>query len=1585
MLQKNLYNPEFEHDACGVGLLVDIHGMKSHDIVEKGLQVLENMLHRGAESADNKTGDGAGIMLQIPHEFILLQGIPVPEKGRYGTGMVFLPKDEEQATLCIEVIKSVLEQEDLQLLAVRDVPVCSDVLGEISKGNEPAIKQIFVVENSTVENGEWRVESKKKKLSTLNSPLSTKKSSQLELRLYIARKKIENKILMSAIPDRHSFYVVSLSTQRIVYKGMLTSTQLREYFPDLSNPYFTSGLALVHSRFSTNTFPSWDLAQPFRFLGHNGEINTIRGNRYWMEAREELFEVPQMKNEKLKVKNGELQELRMESKKKKLSTLHSQLSTKKDSPLKKTLNSESFFPIVQPGKSDSASLDNVLEFLVMSGKSLPHALAMLVPESWNDKNPISPELKAFYEYHSLLMEPWDGPATILFTDGRYAGGMLDRNGLRPARYLITKNDMMVVASEAGVLPFDASEIREKGRLQPGKMLLIDTQEGTVKYDPELKAELANAFPYTEWLTKNRISLSNISSGRTVKYTVDNYDVYLRAFGYSKEDIERIILPMTIDGKEPVGSMGNDTPLAVLSDKPQLLFNYFRQLFAQVTNPPIDPIREELVMSLSLYIGCQDVNLFTPSPELCKMVKLESPVINNAGLDILTHLEYKHFRTKVLPMLFDTTASDPVVSMAEALNSLCQQAEEAVIEEYNYIILSDRGVNEKMAAIPSLLAVSTVHHHLIDKRKRMQIAIVVETAEAREVMHFALLFGFGASAVNPYMAFAILDEKVKSREIQLDYHTAEKRYIKSINKGLLKVMSKMGISTLRSYRGAQIFEAVGVSQKLLDTYFRGMTFRIGGIELEDIVRDVLIAHSKAQLVESGEKLSTLNSPLSTEEKLSTLGTYSYRKGGEEHAWNPETISKLQIAARLGDYSKFKEYTHIVDEKIQPIFLRDLLTYKRAAKPISIDEVEPVETITKRFVTGAMSFGSISKEAHEAMAIALNILHGRSNTGEGGEDPERFKVGEDGLNRRSAIKQIASGRFGVTAEYLVNADELQIKVAQGAKPGEGGQLPGFKVNKIIAQTRHSIPGITLISPPPHHDIYSIEDLAQLIFDLKNINPQAEISVKLVSESGVGTIAAGVAKAKADRIVISGAEGGTGASPMSSIRHAGSAGELGLAETQQTLVMNNLRGFVRLQTDGQLKTGKDIITYALLGAEEFGFASSALIVLGCVMMRKCHLNTCPVGVATQDEKLRARFKGKHEYLVNFMTFLAKEVREHLAQMGFRSMDEIIGRADLLEKCNIKINSKANRLDLSKLMFFAGSDNDIRCTKTQDHKIDKVLDSELIRKAKSAIEKALPVDIKADINNVDRAVGAMLAGEVARKYGNKGLPDGTITTSFNGSAGQSFGAFLTNGITFHLEGEANDYLGKGLSGGRIVVVPPHNATFAPEENIIAGNTLLYGATLGEVYINGRVGERFCVRNSGAIAVVEGAGDHCCEYMTGGRTVVLGPTGKNFAAGMSGGLAYVLDISGNFDYFCNMEMVELSLIEDKADNRELHHLITAHAGYTQSPLAKRILADWENYLKHFIKVTPIEYKKVLQEEKMEAINKKIAEVEVSGELRVES
>jgi glutamate synthase (NADPH/NADH) large chain len=1489
----SLYNTAYEHDACGVGLLVNIHGNKSHDIVEKGLQVLENMLHRGAESADNKTGDGAGVMTQIPHEFILLQGIPVPEKGKYGTGLVFLPKEKEQAELYMNLVKEVLVQEGLFLLAIRRIPVNSDILGDISRANEPDIRQLFVVEE--------------------------RPSDSIERKLYFARKKIEKKIMNASLENKRSFYVVSLSSQRIIYKGMLSSTQLREYFPDLSNPYYTSGLAFVHSRFSTNTFPTWDLAQPFRLLGHNGEINTIRGNRFWLKARESVLQPPLQGNP------------------------------------------ENLFPILQPDMSDSASLDNVLEYLVMSGMSLPHALAMLIPESWNDKNPISSELKAFYEYHSILMEPWDGPATLLFSDGRYAGGMLDRNGLRPARYLVTHNDTMVIASEAGVLSFEASQIKEKGRLQPGKLLLIDTQEGKVYYDKELKESLASAYPYKEWLAKNRIILSDIHSGRTVKHNIDHYTELQKTFGYTQEDIRKIITPMVAEGKEPTSSMGNDTPLAVLSTKPQRLFNYFRQLFAQVTNPPIDPIREELVMSLYLYIGCQEANMFEPSPDQCKMVRLQCPVITNEDLDILTHLGYKGFRTIAIPMLFPV--AEGARGLEKAIDNLCRQAEQAVDDGYNYIILSDRGVNVDQAPVPSLLALSAIHHHLIDKRKRMQTAIVIETAEACEVMHFALLFGFGASAVNPYMAYAILDDLVKQHEVQLDYHTAEKNYIKAVSKGLLKVISKMGISTLSSYRGAQIFEAVGIGESVLNRYFRGMYSTVGGVDLDDIANDILRMHSEG----------FDNTPATY---LENRGIYAYRKDGEYHAWNPETISKLQIATRLGDYTKFKEYTDIVDNKTMPIFLRDFLTYKKT--PIDISEVESVENITRRFVTGAMSFGSISKEAHEAMAVALNMLNGKSNTGEGGEDPERFRIGDDGLNRRSAIKQIASGRFGVTAEYLVNADELQIKVAQGAKPGEGGQLPGFKVDKIIAATRHSIPGITLISPPPHHDIYSIEDLAQLIFDLKNVNPRARISVKLVAESGVGTIAAGVAKAKADTIVISGSEGGTGASPVSSIKHAGLSGELGLAETQQTLVMNNLRGFVKLQTDGQLKTGKDIIISTLLGAEEYGFATSALIVLGCVMMRKCHLNTCPVGVATQNAELRKRFTGKYEYLLNYFRFLAEEVREHLAAMGFRSIDEIVGRSDLLVVRDADVHPKARKVNFSKLLYFPGANNTCALSwqKEQEHKIENVLDNNLIRKTNQALEHKLPIEVSVNIANTDRTMGAMLSGEVAKRYGNAGLPDDTIRIRAKGSAGQSFGAFLAAGISLYLEGEANDYLGKGLSGGRIVVVPPAQSSFAPENNIIVGNTLLYGATSGEVYINGRAGERFCVRNSGATAVVEGVGDHCCEYMTGGRVVVLGSTGKNFAAGMSGGIAYILNMDETFDYFCNMEMVELSLVEEYADRSELQRLISTHLQYTQSALAKRIVENFDVYVERFIKVTPFEYKKILQEQKMEAINQKIAQIE---------
>jgi len=1484
--QTGLYSPENEHDACGVGMIVNIHGNKSHELVDAALKVLENMKHRGAEGADNKTGDGAGIMLQIPHEFILLQGIPVPEKGKYGTGLVFLPKDEKEQSHILSIMIEEIEREGLSLMHLRTVPVNSSILGKSAAETEPAIRQVFITGTTDTEN--------------------------LERTLYIIRKKIEKRI------NHKDFYIVSLSSKNIIYKGMLSSVQVREYFTDLTQPYFTSGLAIVHSRFSTNTFPTWSLAQPFRLLAHNGEINTIRGNRAWMDARESVLSTPTLGNTK---------DIR---------------------------------PIIQPGMSDSASLDNVLEFFVMSGLSLPHAMAMLVPESFNDKNPISEDLKAFYEYHSILIEPWDGPAALLFSDGRYAGGMLDRNGLRPARYLITRNDMMVVASEAGVINFEPESIKEKGRLQPGKILLIDTQEGRIYYDGELKEQLATARPYRQWLSTNRIELNTLKSGRKVPNTVSDFERKLRAFGFTREDIERTLTPMCTNGAEPTASMGNDTPLAVLSDQPQLLFNYFRQQFAQVTNPAIDPIREELVMSLTEYIGAVGTNILIPSEKHCKMVRLPYPILTNGELDILCNIRYKGFNTVKLPTLFEVKRGK--AGLQEALTDLCQKAEQSVNDGVNYIILSDRGIDKDHAAIPSLLAVSAVHHHLISVQKRVQTALVVESGEIREVMHAALLLGYGASAINPYMVFAILDDLVKKGDVQMNYETAEKNYIKAVCKGLYKIMSKMGISTIRSYRGAKIFEAVGLSEELLKAYFGTPTSTIGGIRLEEIAKDYIKFHDLGF------------DPEEMDDLLPNIGQFSYRKDGEKHAWNPETISKLQLATRLGNYAKFKEFSRSVDEKESPIFLRDFFGFKR--NPISIDQVEPVESIVKHFVTGAMSFGAISKEAHEALALAMNKLGTRSNTGEGGEDSERFHETFDGISLCSKTKQIASGRFGVTTEYLVNAEELQIKVAQGAKPGEGGQLPGFKVNQIIAKTRHSIPGISLISPPPHHDIYSIEDLAQLIFDLKNVNPKAMISVKLVAESGIGTIAAGVAKAKADLIVISGAEGGTGASPASSMRYAGISPEIGLSETQQTLVLNGLRGQVRLQTDGQLKTGRDIISMALLGAEEFGFGTTVLIVLGCVMMRKCHANTCPVGVATQDPKLREHFRGHYQYVVNYFRFLAQEVREYLADMGFTRLEDIVGRTDLIEIKKAPFGTKASLLDFERILHKVDNGSALHNVTKQHHDIEFVKDVSIIEAAKEALENKKEVSLEYAISNTDRSVGAMLSGAVASRYGHEGLPDQSINVKFKGSAGQSFGAFLTHGISFKLEGEANDYLGKGLSGGHISVQPPVRSNFDAEKNTIVGNTLLYGATGGEVYINGRAGERFAVRNSGAIAVVEGVGDHCCEYMTGGRVVVLGETGRNFAAGMSGGVAYVWDKNHNFDYFCNMEMVELSLLEDSTARKELHELIRQHYLYTGSQLARTMLDNWGRYVDEFIQVTPIEYKKVLAEEQMRKLQQKIAEVQ---------
>jgi len=1484
---QGLYQSDYEHDACGVGMVVNIHGGKSHELVDNALKVLENMEHRGAETRD-KTGDGAGIMVQIPHEFILLQGIPVPEKGKYGTGLVFLPKDEKAQQEILSVMIEEIEREGLTLMHLRTVPTNPEVLGAAAREVEPDIKQIFV------------------------TGISDEDVPVFERILYKVRKRIENRI------DNEDFYICSLSNKNIIYKGMLTSGQLRRYFPDLSNDYFTSGLALVHSRFSTNTFPKWKLAQPFRLLAHNGEINTIRGNRGWMKARESV-----LNSEAL----GDIKDLR---------------------------------PIVQDGMSDSASLDNVFEFLMLSGLSLPQAMAILVPESFNDKNPISEDLKAFYEYHSILMEPWDGPAALLFSDGRYAGGMLDRNGLRPSRYTITKSGMMVVASEVGVMDFEPSDVVSKGRLQPGKILLIDTQEGKIYYDGEIKEMLAKAHPYREWLNENRVQLEKLKSGRKVDNGVSDLQSKLVTFGFGQEDIDKTIVPMATAGQEPVAAMGNDTPLAVISNRPQVLFNYFRQQFAQVTNPAIDPIREELVMSLTEYIGAVGTNILTPDASNCKMVRLPQPVLTNTQLDILCNIRYKGFNTKKLPIVFEMAKGEE--GLRQALDDLCHQAEASVDEGVNYIILSDRDLDEKHAAIPSLLAVSAVHHYLISVGKRVQTALIVESGEIREVMHAALLLGYGASALCPYMTFAVLDDLVKKGKIQEEYATAEKNYIKAVDKGLKKIMSKMGISTIRSYRGAKIFESIGLSEDLLRRYFGTEVSTIGGVGLKEIARDAIRLHEDA-------KEQTL---------LQNQGQFAWRKDGIKHAWNPETIAKLQLATRQGNYDKFKDWAKIVDEKESPIFIRDFFGFKKAAKPTPIDEVEPVESIVKHFVTGAMSFGALSIEAHEALALAMNKLGARSNTGEGGEDNARYHSEVDGVSLSSKTKQIASGRFGVTAEYLVNAEEIQIKVAQGAKPGEGGQLPGFKVNEIIAKTRNAIPGISLISPPPHHDIYSIEDLAQLIFDLKNINPTAAVSVKLVAESGVGTIAAGVAKAKADLIVISGAEGGTGASPASSMRFAGISPEIGLAETQQTLVMNGLRNQVRLQTDGQLKTAKDVIIMAMLGADEFSFGTLPLIVLGCVMMRKCNTNTCPMGVATQNPELRKHFEGRAEYVVNFFTFLAEQVREYLREIGVRSLKEIIGHTELIEVDTTNATDKQKTIDFARLLHKPETDKALYWDRGAFTKVSGVKDEEIIKAAQKAIDSQEEITLDYAIKNTDRAVGTMLSGAIAQKYGEEGLPDGTIKIKFKGSAGQSFGAFAVRGLDLRLEGETNDYFGKGLSGGRISILPPARRSdeFKAEDNIIAGNTGLYGATSGELYINGKVGERFGVRNSGAIAVIEGAGDHCCEYMTGGRVVVLGKTGRNFAAGMSGGVAYVYDPDHTFDYFCNMDMVELSLVEDSVSRKELLELIRQHYLHTGSTLAGRMLDDWHRYIEDFIQVVPIEYKRVLEEEKMARLHEKIADIQ---------
>jgi glutamate synthase (NADPH) large chain len=1471
---QGLYDPRNERDACGIGFVASINGQRSHDIIVKGIQVLINLTHRGACGCDPNTGDGAGVLIQIPHAFFAPQcaklGFTLPPAGEYGVGMTFLPVEPNPRLQCEGIVERIAREEGLTVLGWRDTPIDGAAIGRVARGSQPYIEQIFL--------GRGRGMSE----------------AQLERKLYIVRKRAEAEVAASDIPDRGFFYIPSLSARTIVYKGLLLAPQITKFYPELSNPEVVSSLCLVHQRFSTNTFPTWQLAHPFRYIAHNGEINTLRGNVNWMHARQSVLASP--------LYGDDIKKL---------------------------------FPIIQPGGSDSANFDNALELLVMSGRSIQHAMAMLIPEAWAGNPYMNPQRRAFYEYHASLMEPWDGPAAIAFTDGRSIGATLDRNGLRPARYLVTKDGLVLMASETGVLPVKPEDVKLKGRLQPGKMLLVDTVEGRIISDKELKASLYGRNPYQLWLHENQITLDQLPEPpRQHGADDDTLIMRQRAFGYTDEDLKMILGPMADKGEEPIGSMGADTPLACLSDKPQPLFNYFKQLFAQVTNPPIDPIREEMVMSMTSFIGTER-NILDETPQHCHTLKLPHPILTNRDLEKLRRVSQGDFLATTLPILFPV--ADGGKGLERALTQLCRHASQAIKSGYTLLILSDRGLDADYAPIPSLLALTAVHNHLVREETRTQVALIIESGEPRETMHFALLIGYGASAVNPYLAL----ETVGPDPEQL------KHYIKAINKGLLKTFSKMGISTLQSYRGAQVFEAIGLNRQLVERYFTGTVSRIEGVGLEVLAEEAIMKHRYA-----------FKPVTEFDTELAVGGNYQYRARGEYHLINPDTIAKLQHAVRQESVQTFREYTDLIDKQNgQLSTLRGLLEIKSAEQPIPIEEVEPAQEIVKRFATGAMSFGSISKEAHETLAIAMNTMGGRSNTGEGGEDEERFAD-----LRRSAVKQVASGRFGVTANYLVNADELQIKMAQGAKPGEGGQLPGHKIDETIARVRHSIPGVTLISPPPHHDIYSIEDLAQLIYDLKNVNPRARISVKLVAEVGVGTVAAGVSKAHADVVLISGDSGGTGASPLSSIKHAGIPWELGLAEAHQVLVMNDLRGRIRVQTDGKLQTGRDVAIAALLGAEEFGFSTAPLVALGCIMMRKCHLNTCPVGIATQDPRLRAKFAGAPEHVIRFFFFIAEQVRGYMAQMGFRTFDEMVGRVDMLETRKATEHWKAKGLNLSTILYNPHMPARIarRCVQAQDHGLDQALDYKLIEHAKEALENRTPIEIKMPIRNIHRTVGAMLSGEIARRYGSAGLPDDTIRCHFDGSAGQSFGAFLANGVTLELEGDANDYVGKGLSGGKLVVYPPRGSTFLPEENILIGNVALYGATSGEAFFNGMAGERFAVRNSGAVAVVEGLGDHGCEYMTNGRVVVLGKCGRNFAAGMSGGWAYVLDAAGDFaEKRCNRAAVDLEAVPEE-DVAMLHALISRHVAATGSPRGQRVLESWEQWLPRFIKVFPHEYKRVL-------------------------
>ena len=1502
--KQGLYDPQFEHDACGTGFVVHIKGVPSHQIVEQALTILDNLAHRGACGCEPDTGDGAGILVQVPHAFLLKEcaalGFNLPDPRYYGVGMLFMPTDEEQRRNIEQRFEQIAAEEGQQVLGWRTVPTDGSALGPTARAAQPVVRQVFLERNALI-----------------------KDRMSFERKLYIIRKRAEQDIRYGDVPGGKMFYISSLSFKTIVYKGMLTSTQVRSFYPELSDPMLETALALVHSRFSTNTFPSWDRAHPYRYLSHNGEINTLRGNINWLHAYQTRFQTALFGSDLPKI-----------------------------------------LPVINPDGSDSAMFDNVFELLVLAGRSLPHAMMMMIPEPWSKHDSMSEEKRAFYEYHSTLMEPWDGPASMAFTDGKGIGATLDRNGLRPARYYVTSDDYVILASEVGVLDIPPEMVVKKGRLEPGRMLWIDTEEGRIISDEDIKHEVASARPYRKWLKEFMVDLEDLPDPPVpplggIGKDLEGHDrdkkvlQYQHAFGYTYEDLRLILSPMAKNGIEPIGSMGNDVPPAVLSDRPQLLFNYFQQLFAQVTNPPIDAIREELITGTEVMIGSEQ-NLLEPRPENCRQIKLKTPILTNEELEKLRHLNRLYFRTTTLPILFNP--KEDGIGMERALEELYARADQIIAnDEANILILSDRGIDREHAPIPVLLAVSGLHHHLIRKGTRTQIGLVVESGEPREVHHFAMLIGYGAVAINPYLAFASVEEMINQGLLTgIEYPEAAVKYTNAVVKGVVKVLSKMGISTIQSYCGSQIFEAVGLNLPFVDKYFTGTPSRVGGVGIEVVSQEAAMRHNHAFPERS------ING-----RTLEVGGHYQWREDGEHHLFNPETVYKLQQACQTNDYKLFQSYTSLInDQSVRLGTLRGLLDFKFPEQPIPLDEVEPVESIVRRFKTGAMSYGSISQEAHEALAIAMNRMGGRSNTGEGGEDPARYTLDPNGDSRNSAIKQVASARFGVTSNYLVNARELQIKMAQGAKPGEGGQLPGRKVYPWIAKVRHSTPGVGLISPPPHHDIYSIEDLAQLIHDLKNANPQARINVKLVSEVGVGTVAAGVAKAHADVVLISGHDGGTGASPQTAIKHAGLPWELGLAETHQTLVLNNLRSRIVVETDGQLKTGRDVVIAALLGAEEFGFATAPLVVLGCVMMRVCHLDTCPTGIATQNPELRKNFKGDPAHVVNFMVFIAQEMREWMAKLGFRSINEMIGRTDKLEPRKAVEHWKAKHIDLSALLYQPQMPAEVgrRCTIAQDHGLAETLDHQLLLDlCEPAIERGEHVETDLPIRNIHRVVGTQVGSAITRRYGPAGLPEDTIHLRFHGSAGQSFGAFIPQGLTLELEGDSNDYIGKGLSGGKIIVYPPAGSTFAPEENIIIGNVAFYGATSGEAYIRGVAGERFCVRNSGMKAVVEGMGDHGCEYMTGGQVVVLGATGRNFAAGMSGGVAYVIDWNGDFKRKCNLEMVELEALEDVVEIVDVKEMVRVHAELTGSLLAYRVLADWQSVVGRFVKVMPKDYKRALQ------------------------